>query len=99
MKKRILWIEDDYYAIRSLVRPIEQEGFKVDAATSAADGYKKAARWRLYDLIIVDIILPISDDSGDVPMDAQTWLAEEYVGIGLLKSLKLDLKVRVPIVV
>ncbi len=99
MKKRILWIEDDYHVIKGLVRPIEKEGFIVDSATSALEGYKKAPQWQSYDLIVVDIILPINDGSGSVPKEVQAWQAEEHAGIGLLKWIKLDLKVKIPVVV
>ncbi len=97
MHKRILWIEDDYYAIKGLVRPLEKNGFQVDAATSAIEGYHKASSWQRYDLIVVDLILPLSDDEQDLPEKVSAWRYEEYVGVGLLKWLLTDLKVTCPV--
>ena len=54
MKQRILWIEDDHFAIKGLVRPLELLGFKIDVATSAIEGFHKAQNWKSYDLILVE---------------------------------------------
>ncbi len=97
MNKRILWIEDDYYAIKGLVRPLEKAGFEVDAATSAIDGFNKALHWEQYDLIVVDLILPISNDNKPVPEKVSAWQKEEQVGVGILKWLLVELKVTRPI--
>jgi len=97
MKKRILWIEDDYYALQGLVRPLEKEGFTIDVATSALDGFEKALKWRHYDLIIVDLILPLSNTVEDLPDKVRSWAEQEYVGIGLVKWLRADLKAGCPV--
>ena len=97
MKKRILWIEDDYYAIKGLMRPLERAGFQVEAATSAVEGYTKAHRWQSYDVIVVDLILPLSDDDHTLPDSVKSWRGEEYVGVGLLKWLLAELKVTCPV--
>ena len=97
MAKRILWIEDDYYAIKGLVRPLEKAGLTIDAATSAYDGYLKAQHWQAYVLIIVDLILPLSNGDPALPEKVTAWQREEYVGVGLLKWLLSDLKVKCPV--
>jgi len=97
MKKRILWIEDDYYAIRGLMRPLERAGFQVDAATSAIAGYQLAIHWQVYDLIVVDLILPLRDDDRTLPGVVNGWSREEHVGVGLLKWLLGDMKVTCPV--
>jgi CheY-like chemotaxis protein len=97
MKKRILWIEDDYYDIQGLLRPLEKAGFRIDVARSAVDGFRKAVNWQAYDLIVVDLIMPLSDDTGPLPETVLFWDAEEHVGLGLVKWLVLDLKVECPI--
>ena len=97
MKNHILWIEDDYYAIQGLVRPLVKAGFEVDPATSAVEGYKKAKNWRSYDLIIVDLILPLSDSDEKLPLEVIAWEREVYVGVGLAKWLLTELKVKCPV--
>lgn len=99
MKKRILWIEDDYYAVRGLVRPLEQHGFQVDAAQTAVEAYQKAANWRSYDLIMVDLILPIGEGGVEILDKVRSWQTEKYVGIGILKWLLKELRVKCPVLV
>jgi CheY-like chemotaxis protein len=101
MKKHLLWIEDDYFAIKGLFRPLEREGFAIDVAVSALEGYQKAKDWKKYDLLVVDLIMPLSDsdETWSLPQDVESWKTEEYAGIGLLKWLKRDLNVQRPIMV
>ncbi len=97
MARQILWIEDDYYAIQGLMRPLEKAGFTVDPAPSAYDGYIKAMHWQSYDLITVDLILPLSNDDRILPEKVAAWQGEEYAGVGLLKWLLTELKVQCPV--
>ncbi len=97
MKKRILWIEDDYFAIKGLVRPLERDGFTFDVATSAVEGFYKAQHWQAYDVILVDLILPLANSDEDLPEKVRSWNNEHYIGLGLLKWLKTELQVACPI--
>jgi CheY-like chemotaxis protein len=97
MNKKILWIEDDFYAIKGLVRPLTKLGYEIDVATSALDGYKKAQQWRQYDLLVVDLIIPVCEHDISIPEIVQSWAQEKHVGIGLAKWLKLEQKVDRPI--
>jgi len=96
--KRIRWIEDDFDLLQSIFTPIKREGYKIDSAKSALDGYEKALNWQKYDLIVVDMIMPISNDT-DAPEIVKHWKEDEYVGIGLVKWLLGELKVDRPVVV
>jgi CheY-like chemotaxis protein len=102
MTKKILWIDDDYYAIQGLFRSIEKSGIKVISATSALDGYRKAQKWKEYDLIVVDLILPIAEHQETVPDIVKTW-EDEYenaqVGVGMVKWLLQNLEVTCPVVI
>jgi CheY-like chemotaxis protein len=99
MKKKILWIEDDYYDIQGLTRPLEKEGFQIETALTAAEGAQKAAGWRDYDLIMVDLILPIPKDLEEVPEEVRAWNGEAYVGVGLVRWLFEKLQVDIPVVI
>ena len=102
MKKRILWIDDDYYSIQFLFRPIQKAGFQIEYATSALDGYKKALNWQEYGLIVVDLILPISEEQSPIPEIVRSWKEngdKEHVGIGLTKWLLNTLNVTCPVVI
>lgn len=100
MNRQILWIEDDYHAIKGLVRPLEKEKFIVDSATSAFDGYQMAQHWQKYDLIVLDLILPLTNGHDvELPLVVKSWKEEPHVGIGILKWLMRDLKVTCPVVI
>ena len=97
MNKKILWIEDDFYAIKGLVRPLTKLGYEIDVATSAMDGYKKAQHWQGYDMLVVDLIIPVCEHDISIPETVQSWAQEKHVGIGLAKWLKSEQKVDRPI--
>jgi CheY-like chemotaxis protein len=101
MTKKILWIDDDFYAIQGLLRPIQKEGYKVDVALSALDGYRKAQHWKDYDLIVVDLILPISQEE-TAPDIVKSWDSQEkyrFVGLGLINWLLKELQAKCPVMI
>jgi CheY-like chemotaxis protein len=96
IKKRILWIDDDYYAIRGLVRPLEEEGVIVDNVPSGLDAFERL-KTEKYDLLIVDMIIPLARNDDKVNVEAQEWENEEYVGVGLVKWLREKSDIKCPI--
>ncbi|MGA9349206.1 MAG: hypothetical protein WBW48_10435 [Anaerolineae bacterium] len=97
---KILWIEDDYYHVAGLFRRLEKEGFTVVSATSANEAYRKVQDWQDYDVIVVDIILPLRDQrTNEILPEVENWRREEYAGIGLLKYMYRELQIEVPVVV
>lgn len=102
MSKKILWIDDDYFAIEGLMLPLKKQKIQVDYAISALDGYRKAQKWQEYDLIVVDLIIPVSDVDETTPQPVKSWDAEETypeVGIGIVTWLKKELNVTCPVVI
>ncbi len=57
---RILVIEDEPRILGFLARGLEAEGFAVDAARNGAEGLKRARR-DSYDLVLLDLLLPVLD--------------------------------------
>ena len=99
-ENRILWIEDDFYAIKGLVRPLQNEGFLFDIAQSALEAYHKGQVWKSYDLILVDLILPSNNVSDQVPSVVQSWeFNSEYLGIEVVKWLLTEVKAECPVVI
>jgi DNA-binding NarL/FixJ family response regulator len=99
---RIIWIEDDYYAIKGLVRPLEKSEkitFKIDVATSALEGFQKLGSSQAYDLIVVDLILPLFDQPGNLPAEVASWKEQKYVGIGLIRWLMSDVRPGCPVLI
>lgn len=101
MNKKILWIDDDFFAIEGLFYSIRKEGYTVDDAQSALDGYHKAKNWKDYDLIVIDLIIPISQEE-TAPEMIKRWDNQEnyeHVGIGLANWLLKELKVGCPVII
>lgn len=102
MNKTILWIDDDYYSIQGLFRPITVSGYRVDVAVSALEGYRKAQNWKNYDLIVVDLIIPVSQLQETAPEIVKSWENEDehvYVGVGLVKWLLTKLGAKCPVII
>jgi CheY-like chemotaxis protein len=97
---RILWVEDDFYHVKGLFRPLEKEGYDIVNSTSANDAYNKIQHWQEYDVVVLDIILPLRDQKeNDLSPNVENWRTEEYTGIGLLKYMYHELHVKVPVIV
>lgn len=102
MANRILWIDDDYFAIEGLFLPLRKAGFTVEHATSAIEGYHKAQHWQNYDLIAVDLILPITNEQEVIPDIVKKWQDERenpQVGVGLVRWLRVDVQATCPIII
>jgi CheY-like chemotaxis protein len=101
MKKKILWIDDDYESISGLFRPFERDGYEIIPAISALDGFREAQRWQEYELIVVDLIIPASQQQESIPEIVREWEDEKintHVGLGIVKWLLGTLKVTCPVV-
>jgi DNA-binding response OmpR family regulator len=59
-RKRILLVDDEYDVNFTIKLVLEKNGFKVDSFTDAS-GALENFRAGLYDLVILDVILPIMD--------------------------------------
>jgi len=96
---KILWIEDDYYHVKGLFRRLEKEGYTILYATSANEAYYKVQDWQTYDVIVVDVILPLRDQrDNELLPEVENWKQEEYAGIGLLKYMYRELRIEVPVI-
>lgn len=101
-KFKILWIDDDNRILRGFLRKVEEEGVIVDYAGYALEGYQKIKKnGSEYDLILVDIILPLfpmSDGAMDLPEEIKRWEYEDDLGILLVKeTIKMYPTVKVAI--
>ena len=88
--KKILWIEDDADLIMGLVRPLEKDGYEVTVAKDEKEALETIGE-SVFDLILFDVIIPtgIKGDIGDI----------YFVGMGLLKKLLIDMKLKTPVIV
>jgi CheY-like chemotaxis protein len=91
MSKRLLWVEDEALKLEGLVKPLKDQGYFVDYAFSELDAEMKIQSGPKYDLLIIDLIIPAGKegDRGD----------RKLIGVDLIKRLRIDLNVQIPIVV
>ena len=88
--RKILWIEDSAYTLRSLIRPLEKKGYRFTIATNEKQALDILDN-DTFDLILFDIIIPTgSDESEDFI---------EYVGVRLAKEIVNIRKITTPIIV
>ena len=59
--RRILWVEDDYYHLKGLVRPLVKKGCEIVNAGSYVEAVGLLNDWRNFSLILLDLIIPYSD--------------------------------------
>jgi CheY-like chemotaxis protein len=87
---RIAWIEDDAEIIWPVVKSLEEAGHEIWTTRTVADALRKVEELRSSALIILDMILPPGKDGEDYG---------EYSGITLLRKLRQEHKVTVPVIV
>lgn len=89
-QKKILWVEDDADVLMGLVRPLEKDGHEITVAKDEKEALERIEKFD-FDLILLDMIIPtgVKGDVGDVP----------FIGMRLLKTLSIDMKIKTPIIV
>ena len=105
--KRILWVEDDYYHLKGLVKPVEKAGFQVVPARSYVEAKLILSKCTSFCLVLLDLIIPYSDFepvASDIPPVDRTTIDEDINsltrnGLALFDYLVNTLKLSVPIVV
>lgn len=108
--KKILWIEDDYYHLKGLVKPLRDTGFDVIPARSVVEAKSLLRKWQSFQLIILDLIIPYSDnelamsDSEPIPDDRNGIFFKNVSvlvrnGLVLFDYMVEDLKVNIPILI
>ena len=56
-KNKVLYVEDEAFFASVIAKKLEEDGFEVDTASDGAKGWE-AAQTTMYDLILLDLILP-----------------------------------------
>lgn len=97
--KRILWIDDDYYELKGLLRKVEERGVVIHYSTSVSDAFKRVIiDHENYDLIIVDMILPIQDEYGNILDDIKQWRSNKKpLGVLLLEYFSKNMSTKLAV--
>lgn len=101
----ILWIEDDYFQLKGLIKPLQRAEYHFEIASSYVEAISYLQNWQKYSLIILDLILPFSDLEPFVPQDdidginpmrdSSRDLVEN--GVRLFDEMKSNFKITIPI--
>jgi CheY-like chemotaxis protein len=86
----ILWVEDECDKLWGLMRPLIRKGYRITAAKSAKEALISLHE-KVFDLIILDLIIPAEDDQLDD--------FENFMGLRLAKKIVKDLRIATPIIV
>lgn len=99
--KKILWIEDDYYFIKGLADPLTEIGFEIIPARSFIEAKERLDISDNYDLIILDLIIPYSENEKFDGMDKNSDINIVHArqGLNMFNYLIGDLKFAKPILV
>jgi DNA-binding response OmpR family regulator len=105
--KRILWIEDDYYHLQGLVKPLKKEGFEIIIAKCYEDAKKILDDNIDLDMVLLDLIIPYSLTGSIVrkkkenDYQNQVETPDDLVenGINLFNYIRKDLKLNIPIII
>ena len=89
--KKILWIDDDYRISKGFLRKVADEGIEVEYAGFALEGYRMLKKEGAdYDLILVDIILPLfpmSEVNLELPVEIKSWEFSDDLGILIIMQI------------
>lgn len=96
---QILWVDDDIYEIEYLLYPLEKEGYKIEKFAYLPEAYNALVGNRRFDLIVLDLLMPLTDRFGDIP----DWLNKEASnganGIKLLIEIREKLNLQIPVLI
>jgi DNA-binding NtrC family response regulator len=84
----ILWLEDDEYFMRKIMRPLEDQGYEIKMYTTAADFLKDLNLISKSNLVVIDLLVPSGPGLPN----------ERYAGLGVLKAIS-NLPTTVPLLV
>jgi DNA-binding response OmpR family regulator len=87
----ICWVENDTEIIDPVMQQLEQEGFQILRIDSVRETLARLTEVAKCELIVLDLIIPDDRDGGVYD--------EEYGGIKLLRKLRKEHGVDVPVVI
>lgn len=90
---RILIIDDEPIYLEGHIDALKEGGYQVDIAEDAEEAFKILKQSSLPTLIILDLIIP--DNSNQVSFSNNL----SYSGISLLKRLRTELGISVPVII
>lgn len=89
VKKTIAWIEDDIDELNPIMEPLIEVGFAFKKIRTYLQAIENIDALRKCDLIILDLILPSGKNTD----------TDDYLGIDLLRRLRKEFRVNVPILI
>lgn len=88
--KSISWVEDDHDVIDPCLRPLVNEGFRIEPYSTYRSAWQNRDRIRETDLLLLDLILP----HGGVEPSVD----DEFLGLRFLREIRDD-GISLPVVI
>lgn len=100
-QQKILWVEDDYYHVKGLVKPLEKIGFQVVPARSFVEAKSLLKNWSSFCIVLLDLIIPYSERELVNPNQKEDETNETVSenGLALFDYMVEELRINVPIVI
>ena len=87
---RIVWIDDDIDIIEPVSRRLVEDGHEITRIRTIREALDSVETIKACDLVLLDMILPLGDQDEDFGY---------YSGVSLLRKLREEYEVTVPVVV
>lgn len=93
--KRMLWVEDDYFRLRGLTRPLKKKGLEIVFAKDEKEATGLLDKKERFDIFLIDIIIPEGIDDRKVASVE----VRENVGVDLIRRIRQNYNLSIPILV
>lgn len=93
--KRMLWVDDDYYRLRGLVRPLVKMGLEVIYVENEKEAIKLLNEKSHFDIFLIDILIPEGLDVNQL----ESIEIKNNVGLLLVEKIRQIYKLSSPIFV
>ena len=77
MGKKVLVVDDEKLIVKGIRFSLEQDGMEVDCAYDGEEALK-LTRENLYDIVLLDVMLPKADGFDGVPADPGIFRCSDY---------------------
>ena len=96
---RILWVDDDINDIFLLLHPLQKKGIKIEKSGYLPEAYDLLKKDSEFDLIVLDLLMPITDRYGDIPDWLKNGESDGTNGIKLLHEIRRSFGYTMPVLI
>lgn len=93
--KRMLWVEDDYFRLRGMVRPLQKRGLEVVSVENEREATELLDKKQHFDVFLIDILIPEGLEESQV----ESAVLKDHPGLSLIEKIRCVYKLSTPILV